>query len=252
MARFSRDVATALCVLLPATVLAQDAKPKPKPYTFAGDIGYVAVSGNQSLTTFSLGDKATYQSGLWLFTQQFNAVYSEASGSANAEFYRVLLRTDYALGTRFTLFGVGTWDRNRFAGIANKFEQQLGVAWKAVQGPSDTLLVESGAGLVQQANLNGTQLDFGASRTAGRYRHVFSERASVQQFVEYILNVQNTADYRANSETSLVAPIAKAISVKLGYLVRYQSQPPFRPNITPAQRFKTTDYVFTSGLQVSF
>jgi putative salt-induced outer membrane protein len=251
-ARFGRDAAIALCVACPGLVHAQDAKPAPKPYTFSGDIGYVAVSGNQSLTTFSLGNKATYQSGLWLFTQQFNAVYSEANGAANAEFYRSLLRTDYALGKRFNLFGVLTWDRNRFAGIANKFEQQAGVSWKAVQGPADTLLVETGAGLVQQANLNGTELDFGASRTAARYRHVFSERASVQQFAEYILNVQNTADYRANIETSLVAPIAKAISVKLGYLVRYQSQPPFRPNVTPAQRFRTTDYVFTSGLQVSF
>jgi putative salt-induced outer membrane protein len=128
----------------------------------------------------------------------------------------------------------------------------LGLSWKAVQGAEDSLLVETGAGLVQQANLNGTQLDFGASRTAARYRHVFSARASLQQFVEYILNVQNTGDYRANSETALVAPISRAISVKLGYLVRYQSQPPFRPNVTPAERFKTTDFVFTSGLQVSF
>lgn len=245
-----RAVAAAALVL-PAGLAAQE-KPAPKPYSFTGDVGYVAVSGNQQLTTFSLGDKATYTRGRFLFTQQFNAVYSEAQGTATAEFYRVLARTDYALGGPFTVYGTLTWDRNRFAGIANKYEQQAGLAWKAVANATDNLSIEAGGGLIQQDNLDRSSLSFGSARTAGTWKHQFSARAYFQQYAEYLLNLQNTGDYRLNSESALVAPINSVLSIKLSYLVRYQSLPPFRPNVTPVQRFKTTDYVFTSGLQLTF
>ncbi|MCU0623787.1 MAG: DUF481 domain-containing protein [Gemmatimonadaceae bacterium] len=247
-----RIVCAVAAVPLAASVLAAQEKPPEKPYAFTGDLGYVAVSGNQQLTTFSLGDKATYKLRRFLFTQQFNAVYSEAQGTANAEFYRFLARTDYALGGPFTVFGVLTWDRNRFAGIANKYEQQAGLAWKAVATKTDNLSLEAGGGLIQQDNLDGSSLSFGSGRTAGTWKHNFSEKAYFQQFGEYILNVQNTSDYRLNSESAIVAPINSFLSVKLSYLVRYQSLPPFRPNVTPATRFKTTDFVFTSGLQLTF
>lgn len=247
-----RAVRTAAAVALCALPLgAQDTAP-PKPYSFTGDVGYVSVSGNQQLTTFSLGDKATYKLRRFLLTQQFNAVYSEAQGTTNAEFYRFLARTDYDLGGPFTVFGVLTWDRNRFAGIANKYEQQAGLAWKAVATATDQLGLEAGGGLIQQDNLDRSSLSFGSARAAGTWKHLFSAKAYFQQFGEYILNVQNTGDYRMNSESAIVAPINSYLSVKLSYLVRYQSLPPFRPNITPAQRFKSTDYVFTTGLQLTF
>lgn len=248
-------VAVAVAAAVAAAVapaLAAQEKPPEKPYTFTGDLGYVAVSGNQQLTTFSLGDKATYRLRRFLFTQEFNAVYSEAQGTANAEFYRVLARTDYAVGGPLTVFGVLIWDRNRFAGIANKYEQQAGLAWKAVARPRDDLSVEVGGGLIQQDNLNGTSLSFGSGRTAGTWKHSFTEKAYLRQFAEYILNLQDTGDRRVNSESALVAPINSILSVKLSYLVRYQSLPPFRPSVTPAARFRTTDQVFTTGLQLTF
>lgn len=240
-------VLSCLAVALPAS-----AQTPSKRWTLSGDVGYVAVSGNQQLTTFSVGDRATYRSGRFQFSQQFNAVYSEAGGNANAEFYRVLLRTDLTLRPRLTTYGVTTWDRNRFAGIANKYEQQVGLAWKAAEAARDTLRIESGAGLIQQMNLDRSRLDFGASRSAATYKHTFSDRSYVQQFAEYILNLQDTGDHRTNTETSVVAPLSRNASVKLGYLVRYQSRPPFRPGTTPQERFRTTDYVFTSGLQLTW
>lgn len=252
MTTIVRAALPALAVALVALPSAAQDAPPPKPYSFTGDLGYVSVSGNQRLTTFSLGDKATYKRRRFLFTQQFNAVYSEAQGTATAEFYRVLARTDYDLGGPLTVFGVLTWDRNRFAGIANKFEQQAGLAWKALATPTDKLDVEAGGGLIQQENLDRSSLSFGSARTAGTFKHLFSERAYFQQFGEAILNVQNTGDYRLNSESALIAPINSVLSIKLSYLVRYQSLPPFRPSVTPPTRFRTTDYVFTTGVQLTF
>lgn len=245
-----RGAAAALCCT--ASLLAAQEAPRPKPYALTADLGYVSVSGNQQLTTMSLGDKFTYKSGFWLFTQQFNAVYSEASGSANAEFYRVSGRADVTVSKHFTLFSVLSWDRNRFGGIKNKFEEQLGANWRAVASAADSLSFDFGGGFVQQGNLDGSELDFAAGRLALAYKHKFSDRAYVAHADEFTSNLQDTGDWRANSETALVAPLSKALSIKLAYLIRHQARPPFRPGVTPAERFKNTDYVFTTGIQVTF
>jgi putative salt-induced outer membrane protein YdiY len=156
------------------------------------------------------------------------------------------------LSPRVSLFGVAGWDRNRFAGIRNRYAQDLGVKWLAAGSARDTLSVEAGGGLIQQANLDLSALNFAAGRSAARYRHSFSDRAYVAQTAEYIVNGEDTQDYRVNTETSLVAPINGFLSVKLGYLVRFQNRPPVRVPGPPAVLFRTTDYVFTSGLQVTF
>jgi putative salt-induced outer membrane protein YdiY len=243
--------AAAACVFTAAPLDAQEA-PRPKAYALTADLGYVSVSGNQQLTTMSLGDKFTYKSGFWLFTQQFNAVYSEASGTANAEFYRASGRADVTVSKHFTLFSVLSWDRNRFGGIKNKFEQQVGANWRAVASTADSLNVDFGGGFVQQGNLDGSQLDFAAGRVAAAYKHKFNDRSYLAQANELTSNLQDTGDWRANSETAIVAPLSKLLSIKLAYLIRYQARPPFRPGVTPAERFKNTDYVFTTGVQVTF
>lgn len=251
LGRAAFRAAACLAVLAPAAARAQEAaKPAPSPWKVTADLGYVATAGNRDLATLSIGDKATYTTGLWLFTQQFSAVYSEAEGTPNAEYYRLLGRTDFTLTPRLALFASAAGDRNRFAGIRRKVEEQAGVAWKAILLPEDTLNVEAGGGAVQQANLDGSSLSFASGRMAGAYKHAFNASAFLLQTAEGILNLQDTGDYRLNSETSIAAPLVKGLALKLGFQVRYQSRPPFRSGTTT--RFLTTDYVFTSGVQVSF
>lgn len=85
---------------------------------------------------------------------------------------------------------------------------------------------------------------FPASRLAGAYKHAFTKAAYFLQLAEYIPDLQNTGEYRVNSESSLVAPLSSHLGVKVGYAVRF--------NKTPPVGFGTTDRVFTSGVQVSY
>jgi putative salt-induced outer membrane protein len=252
--RWSHLVASVAVALVPAAVRAQGTPPAPapKPLDVTVDIGYVSVTGNRTLTTFSFGDKLSYKAGEWLFAQTLTAVYARAEGTVNAEFYKTQGRADYALGSRFTVFGDIGWDRNRFAGIRNRVAEDVGVSYKAVTTDQDQFGIEAGGGFVQQQNLGSADQSFGTVRGAGTWKHNFSKTAYFQQFVEGIGNVQTTEEWRLNTESSLVAPISSHIALKIGYLVRYQNSPPINTALTPAAPYRKADFVFTTGLQITF
>ena len=94
--------------------------------------------------------------------------------------------------------------------------------------------------LTQQRSVDGTTKRFPASRLAGAHKHAFTKTAYVLQLAEWIPDLQNSGEYRVNSESSIVAPLSSHLGVKLGYAVRF--------NKTPPAGFGTTDRVFTSGM----
>ena len=255
-----RSIALALLGLVVGAghLFGQDKKEKTRSFT--ADFGFVSAAGNTSVTTFNIGDKFVVNSAdkKVVFTQVFSAVRSEADGVKNAENFRGQLRLDYGVGHRFYLFGLTGWERNRPAGIARRFEDTLGLSFKAVSQPQDELNFEFGLSLFQQKNteaINGQLLndDYMAGRLAGAYKHIFNASTILTQQLELIPNFDDSDDFRLNSESALVAPISTHIAVKLGYVIRYDNLPSLLPAPNPAlDRFKKTDRFLTAGLTISY
>ncbi len=134
------------------------------------DLGFVNASGNTSVTTVNLGDKfvVNSQDKRVIFTQTFSAVRSQTDGTKNAENYRAQLRLDYGLGGKLYLFGLTGWDRNVFAGVARRFEETIGLSYKALALPNDDLAFEFGLSLFQQRNTIATLGNFDDNFTGGR------------------------------------------------------------------------------------
>jgi len=248
--------AALLCVAaLPVTVAAQVAPtantsqvavaPASAPVTsFTTDIGYVDVSGNTRVSTVNVAERVVHSRGLWRFEQTFGIVYGEADGAENANLMRASLGAQYAMHPRVALATGVLFDRNRFAGIARRTEEYLGLVFRVLEAPRDTLRVETGASLTQQLGVDGLANTFPAARAAAWYKRNDAASAFFLQTLEVIPNLQVTEDYRINSETALVAPLARRIALKLGYVVRFDN--------LPEVGFLSTDRIFTSGLQVSF
>lgn len=243
-------------VLLPVSMVAQDAKPE-KTTAITADFGFVSASGNTSVTTLNLGEKfvSNTKDKRVIFTQLFGAIRSSADGTTNAENYRAQLRLDYQLSGRLYLFGLTGWDKNEPGGVNRRFEETLGLSYKAVTLPNDELGIEAGLSLFQQRNLTavaGTFDDnFKAGRAAGLYKHMFSKASFFTQALELLPNFDNSDDFRLNSESAFIAPISTNIGLKLGYVLRYDNFPGFKPGST-TQRFKKTDRFLTAGITASY
>jgi len=256
--RFYRTAALALgaCVAWSSALRAQD---RPRRIQFTGDVGLVSASGNSSVTTVNVGDKVLIQTAdkKRIFTQTFALVYGRSEGEVNASNWRAGTRLDYGLSARLYLFGQLGLDRNRFAGIDRRFEEGAGLAWRVVADAQDLLGLEGGLSLFQQRNTSasdgGLDDNFTAARAALAYKHDFSKTAFLSQNLEFLPNLNDTDDWRLNSESALVSPISQNVVLKVSYVIRYDHLPPLRPPPNPlGERFKQTDRLFTAGVQVTF
>ena len=157
--------ASALLVLgLPGRAAAQAADTTVHPLKGSIDLGLVAASGNTDLTTFNFGEKLEYQQGKWGVLQLAKMVYGQTDQVESANEYLVFVQPSYALSERWKGYVLGSWDRNTFIGISQRWQEGLGLSFAAVHGPKHFLDLDGGFSFFQQDFTNGTNTSFPTAR----------------------------------------------------------------------------------------
>lgn len=238
---FRAPVAAAALLACAGTLAAQTPEPRWKTQI---DLSWVQASGNTRLSTLHLSDNVVYHVAPWKFTQTFDVVNAATNGTQTANAMAASLRGDYAIRPRFRVYGLGAWERDRYAGLARRLREEAGLSFGALAAPRDTLDTEVGIGLTQELPDTLPERDFASSRLAARYRHVFRTNTYFEGKSELLSNLQDGADSRVNADLALVAPLSRFVAVKLGYVVRFDNQP------EPGK--KGTDTVASAGLQIVF
>jgi putative salt-induced outer membrane protein len=228
---------------------AQDAK-KPPPVEFSGDLGLVSVTGNTSVSTFSMNEKLIRRIERWEFKQDFGSVYGKTDGAESSNLIRAGVRADYSLAEHWALYALTAYDRNKFAGIRGRFAEGLGAVAKIIANDVNQLNVEGGYQLTQQRNLTGPDDNFSALRLASSWKHSFTKTSYFSEAVEYLPNLENHDDYRINSETAVVAPLSTHIGMKFSYVVRFANAPPL--NAAGTAQLRKTDRILAAGIQATY
>jgi putative salt-induced outer membrane protein len=234
---------------LASPALAQEAK-TPPPTEFNGDVSFVDVSGNTSITTLNVGERFIRRMAPWEFKQDFGAVYGKTDGTESSNLWRGSLRADYGLSAHWAIYALAAFDRNKFAGITSRFAEGVGAVHRLIATDIDQLNIEGGFQITQQQNLDGTNDNFNSVRGATSWKHVFRPGAYFFQSAEVLPNLDETKDLLVNSETAVVAPLSSHIGMKFSYLVRFDNQPAL--NATGTSPLRKTDRILSSGIQISF
>lgn len=233
----------AAALLVASAASAADAPP-PKPTKLTGDFAYVSTAGNSEVQTLTGAEKLEHKTGNWLFTQDAAAVWGTDSGVENAGRYMFGLRGDRTITKRVAAYGLGMWRRNTFAAISRQFDEGAGLAYHALIPSPHQLDLEAGAGVSQRRNTFGTQDNFGTWRLAALYRYYFREKTYFEGNGIYLGNFKTSDDYEWDAKTSLVAPLAGILAMKIGYNYHYRNAP--LPGI------KKWDSTFAAGIQVTY
>lgn len=236
-----------LAVAAAHPAVAQAPAPAPRAgWTLGGsvDAAYVSATGNSEVTTVSIGDKLAASRGNWTLRQMVAYVYGKTDGTESANQLRAGVRAEYRISTRFSGFAAVNYERNPYAGFSRRVDELFGAQWQALAASGDSVTFDAGGLYTQQANTDGTSSASPSARAAMAYKHLFGGTSHFSQHVEYVPNLTESGEYRMNSESAVVAPLSGRISLRLSYLVQYNSRPP--------ATFGATDRIFTSGLQVAF
>ena len=198
----------ALAILAGAVPLGAQTPPPPKRTRLTASAGLVDVAGNTRLMSLSGEQRLEYRTAdaRWLFSQTAAGVYGKTDDSTTATLLKAGLRADRALSARLAAFVGAGFERNRFAGISRRFEEVVGLAWKALATPRDQLVLEGGASFNQQRSTLDLSDNFVAARGAARSGPVLS-----QAYFEHggVPSVWKTGRPQPSTETALVAPISE-------------------------------------------
>lgn len=207
-------------------------------------LGLVTTGGNTSVTTFNFGNNFSYISRPWVFSEAASMVYGSTHDTVNNDQYHLLLRVDHGVHDGVSAYVFGTFDRDRFAGFASRYQEAAGFAWKAVEQPMELVTLEAGAQETQQRDLGtGATASFTAARADVTYRHGFNKTAYAQEAAEVLPDLQHSKNLRIDSATDLVAPLSTVFSIKVGYVIRFDN--------LPHPGFKKTDRILTTGVQIT-
>lgn len=224
----------------------------PRAFEGSASLGFAQNRGNANSLTTNVSDKITYRVKGWAGTQDLTFFYGEADDEVNANFWNGGLRGERRLTPRLGAFVVTRFDRNVLQGIASRFEEGVGLDYKVLDTPRNRLVFALGASAFQQeltpGSVSTAKRNFPAARSSVDYKHLFAEKAFVQQIVEYLPNLSDQEAYLLNSETALVAPLINRLALRAGYVVRYNAQPPVRDDVA----LKKMDTFFSSGITFSF
>jgi putative salt-induced outer membrane protein len=212
--------------------------------TVTADFGFVSASGNTRLTTVNFGDKVVRQVRSWTLSQQGTYIYGKTNGVSSANLLKASVRGDHKLMGRVGLFLGSAYERNRFAGFTMHTDQIAGLSAEVLTMPRDTLRLDGGGVYTNESRVDGTSKSFPAARAGMAYKHSFGGTSSFMQTAEYVPNLEETDQYRLNSESTVTAKMTTHLGLKFSYLVRYDSR--------PAAGFGKSDRILTTGLQFTY
>ncbi|HTR19948.1 MAG TPA: DUF481 domain-containing protein [Gemmatimonadales bacterium] len=232
-----------------STAAQQTPAPPPPPATkLALDFGLVATSGNTKLTTTNFGEKFEWTpQSPWSLTEALTVIEGSQNDAKTVDQIKGQVQPRYNFSARVGAYALAGYERNRFAGLAWRWEEGVGVTVHAVKDAHNQLDFEAGGSFNQEQNyLVGAveRVDFGSTRTFGYYRYSFAEKSYAYQSLEWLANLKDGQDQRVNSETGLVAPVVAAVAIKVTYLIRYDHE--------PVPGYLTTDRTLTTGIQITF
>lgn len=213
------------------------------------ELSFVSVDGNAKSSSFSLRNTYTYTWQQAVFKLEAGALRAETSSfnrqgrllpdgtievvdnetsELTAENYFLRGRYDVNLNPNFYYFVGAGWEKNEFAGIANRYGAVggLGRIWSA----SDTFKFKTDLGLTytsEEAVTVADKNEFLGLRAGYDLTRVLTKTTTWTSVLFLDGNFDDTSDYRADWSNGLAVAMTERLQLKATLQLLYDHQPGF-------------------------
>lgn len=231
---------------------AQDApaaapEPAPPVWADAAELAYVVTSGNSQSSTLGFKNTLTWKvapssfelklGGIRVETTSVDrsvdaggAILETETSSTTAENYFLTGRYDHTVSPKVFWFAGAGWDRNRFAGIDNRYAGfgGLGNIWH----DTDHMKFRTDYAVTitrQEDVVDNPAVDdtFAGLRFSWTYLHKFNDSTSYGNDLVLDENLEETADWRGDMVNWLTVAMTRRIAIKIGLKWLYDNEPSF-------------------------
>ena len=227
MRKFIKVMICLSMLTLLTAVVAQAADAPAKPWKANAELSFVNANGNTKATTLSAKGKYNYdwtRDGLEVEAGAFNTATQAVT---TAEQYFISEKITRKWTDKDYMFEKVRWDKDRFAGVKDRYDAGVGEGRQILDLPQDKLNAELGVGYISEGhygNINKTE--YASGRAYAKYARILSATATASQDVEYLADLKNSNGYRLNAETALIASLSTHLSMKTSFLVKHVNEPP--------------------------
>ncbi len=213
----------ALVTLLAFPAVAAD--DPARPWTDAAEVSAVITSGNTETKNVALANKFIYNWSAADLTVDAAALRTESDSTTTAEAYQLGGKYRRTIRDNFLWYTLAGWDRNRFAGITDRYTAGGGVGYRFFKDDLQALIGELGVDYTDESRTGGTSDSFAGARAFLGYDRKLSETSSLATSLEVLENLSDTEDLRAKWITGVTASLSSRLALKVGYAMLYDRQP---------------------------
>jgi len=225
MKKFTSVLRIALAALLvfPAAGFAEEGG---KAWKDSAEVAVMTTNGNTKTQTSSGKNHFEYNWTKAKLDLNAGGLGSKNEGVVTAERYNAAEKAAYKVSDRNYVFERFGWEKNRFAGIANRWDFSLGAGRELLALAAHIVMAEFGFGYINEERIQSKRKDFSSGRVYSKYTWKISETANFSQDGEYLANFEDSKGYRLNTETAVTAAISTHFSIKTSYVWNRVGDPP--------------------------
>ena len=235
---------TSLTVLAAAMLVTGNAVAEDAPKSLwkaSAELGFVTTSGNTETETLNAKAIASTDREKWRHKGQMTALKSSDAVNTTAQKYTLMGKSDYKLEGKNFLFGVVTYEDDKFSGYDYRITEAIGYGRRVIEETNMTLDLEIGPGS-RQSKLDSGESDSEAMlRVAANYAWTISKTSKFSE----ALTVEAGEDVTVTkSVTSLASQIEGNLSMKITFTYKNTSEVPVGLDETDTETAITLVYNF--------
>ena len=209
------------------------------------ELGVILTGGNTR--TQSLNAKQQNLYGFEKNLLKFNGRYlrSTNQGVENGRNWSLGLRYERELAEMLAIFLGQNIESDVFAGIQQRYNTDLGAKYSVFKTENFKWFFEGGYRYTIENKTDMTQKKSNYGRLYTEAEKAFNKEVSTKLWLEYLPNFTTSSDYQINTELSFLAQLNAVLSMKLGYMIRFD-------NVLNAGVQYKTDSIFTTALVAKF
>ena len=214
---------------------------------FANDseLGVVLTSGNSRAQSINFKQDDRYTWALDKVIGSYRYLSNSSNGAETARVWDGSVRYERVLTDSFSAYVAEGIEGDPYSGYDRRFNSDIGGKYSILK--TKTLVWSGELGYRYTAEYRTTPPNLYSSfgRVYSEVNEDWTPTSSTKLWVEYLPNFSHPKSYLFNSEISLTTVLTTIISIKLGYLLKYNAAP--ATGIT-----QKADTFFTTSLVAKF
>lgn len=226
-------------------------KPGKSPWKSEAELGYLSTSGNTETRTANAKLNIIYESESWEHQFHAEGVYASEKSSdtgkdqATAQKYRLSGQTNYKFDDKNSVFGLVTYEDDRFSGYKYQLSFATGYSRQIIKNDTIDLSAELGPGYRINKLEDDSTSDIDEAEIVGHAAGFFawklSKTATFTQTISVDTGSQSTI---TRSVTALTSRINGHLAMKTSYTVKNTSKVPEGTDKTDTETALTLVFSF--------